>query len=82
MSHSKEYLPVGRRGVGAAPVLGAAAQFYPPRMLKNLIFLWIPRHYLQGILQQDHISSAATLKQFHASYWLAKNAVMAQASAQ
>ncbi len=35
MSHSKECLPVGRRGIGAAPVLGTAAQFYPPRMLKS-----------------------------------------------
>ncbi len=34
-----------------------------------LIFLWTLRHYLQGILQQDHISSAATLKQLHTSYW-------------
>ncbi len=35
MSHSKKCLPVVRRGIGAAPVLGTADQFYPPRMLKS-----------------------------------------------
>ncbi len=35
MSHSKECLPVGRRGISVAPVLETAAQLYPLRMLTS-----------------------------------------------
>ncbi len=34
-----------------------------------LLLLWSLHHYLQGILAQDHISSAATLKTLHNHSW-------------
>ncbi len=53
MSHSKVCLSVGRLVIGAAPVLGTAAQFYPLRtMIKSTASEGILTHKLMDYLRR------------------------------